>query len=317
MSHSVLEMRAKIEGLVKQGQLNQAIMMLEQAFNMFPDYKYTIVNELAKLYTATNQLDKCLDLWESGHRSGLFFGLEPGTPPFKPFVGNARFDGVVTQDRLLRDKINEDSTSIYEVVTPSGYDPAQRYPLCVAFHGGNSNLQNLKPQWRSPKLASEYILLFIQSYFHLSSETYGWKTLDPRAREEIAGIVGDVAKTYGVDTGRVVLGGISAGAMTAIDLTINGIVPSNGFIGLCPVTPLEFSLERVKVAAAKGVAGVFISGDKDFALPKAKEMAAVMAEGNLPLDFTVLPGLGHTYPQDLPQRLDDALTKLESRWSDR
>ncbi len=315
MSHSIMEMRVKIEGLVRQGQLSQAIMLLEQALGMFPDFKYTIVNELAKLYTATHQLDKCLDLWESGHRSGLFFGLEPGTPPFRPFAGNERFDDLVAEDRLLRDKTNEDSVSVYEVITPAGYDPAKKYPLCVAFHGGNSSKQNLKSQWNSPKLASAYIVLFIQSYFHLSSETFGWRKLDPRARKEIAAIVRTVTETYGIDTGKVVLGGISAGAMTAIDLTINNIVPSKGFICLCPVTPQEFDLELVRQAAENGISGVFISGDKDFALPKAKEMAAVMEEGNLPLDFTIIPGLGHTYPPDLSQRLDDALKNMESRWS--
>jgi predicted esterase len=308
-------MRKKIEGLVKQGQLSQAIMLLEQALKMFPNFKYTIITELTKLYSATKQLDKCLDAWQAGHQSDLFFGLEPGTPPFKAFAGNKRFDDVVAQDRRLRDKANEGSTVVFEVVTPANYDSSKKYPLCIALHGGNSSLKNLKPQWASAKLATDYVVVFVQSYFHLSSETFGWKRLDPKAREEIAGVFEKVSSEYAIDTRKVVVGGISAGAMTAIDLTVNEIVPSRGFIGLCPVTPEEFDLQRVKQAAERGVSGVFVSGDKDFALPKAKDMAAVMEEGGLPLDFTIVPGLGHTYPKDLSQRLDDALTLIETRWT--
>lgn len=311
--NQIVEMRKKIEGLVKQGQLSQAIMMLEQALKMFPNFKYTIITELAKLYSATKQLDKCLDAWESGHRSGLFFGLEPGLPPFKAFAGNERFAAAAVEDRKLRDKANENSAVTFEVVTPANYDSSGKYPLCMVFHGGNSNIKNIKPQWRSAKLAEGYIVVFAQSHFYLSSETFGWKKLDPKAREEIADIFGQVSAEYNVERDQVVLGGISAGAMTAIDLTINEIIPSRGFIGLCPVTPEEFDVERVKKAAQRGVSGVFISGDKDFALPKAKDMAAVMEEGNLPLEFSVVPGLGHTYPGDLSNRLDNALTYLEAR----
>ena len=313
--NQIVEMRKKIEGLVKQGQLSQAIMLLEQALKMFPNFKYTIISELTKLYTATKQLDKCLEAWETGHKSGLFFGLEPGTPPFKPFAGNGRFAEAAAEDKRLRDQANEDSAVTFEVVTPTAYDSSGKYPLCMVFHGGNSSIKNIKPQWTSPKLTRGYIVVFVQSYFHLSSETYGWKTLDPKARNEIAGVFERVSADYAVHRDQVVMGGISAGAMTAVDLTINGIVPARGFIGLCPVTPQEFDVERVKQAAQRGVSGVFVSGDNDFALPKAKDMAAVMEEGNLPLEFTVVPGLGHTYPNDLSQRLDEALTTMETRWN--
>lgn len=311
--NQILEMRKKIVGLVKQGQLSQAIMMLEQALQMFPDFKYTIIDELAKLYSATKQLDKCLDVWETGHRSGLFFGLEPGAPAFKIFAGDDRFAKAALEDRRLRDKANENSAVTFAVVTPAAYDSSRKYPLCMVFHGGNSNIDNIKPQWTSAQLAEHYIVVFVQSYFYLSSETFGWKKLDAKARKEIAAVFDTVSAQYGVDRDQVVLGGISAGAMTAVDLVVNAIIPSGGFIGICPVTPQEFDVERVKKAAQRGVSGVFISGDKDFALPKAKDMAAVMEEANLPLDFTIVPGLGHTYPGDLSNRLDDALAYLEAR----
>jgi predicted esterase len=172
-----------------------------------------------------------------------------------------------------------------------------------------------KPHWNSTQLGAHYLVAFIQSYLHYGMEGFGWARNDKRAREGTRGCFEEIVQRYRVDVSRVLIGGISAGAMMAMEVAIDDVVPIAGFVGVCPVMPGKdvFNAEKVLGATERGQRAVLIAGGNDTALlPQAKDMVEIFKQAGFPHRFVVVPGLGHEYPGDFSARLDTALTYINA-----
>ena len=108
---------------------------------------------------------------------------------------------------------------------PDGYSPGRPYPLVILMHGYGSNMSDLVPL--APMISREgYLFAFpnapIPMDFGLGMVGYAWSAPleadfddDGRAESLLEGFVDDVTSRYGVEEGRVVLGGFSQGGMMA------------------------------------------------------------------------------------------------------
>ena len=96
-------------------------------------------------------------------------------------------------------------------------------------------------------------------------------TLRPAGTERHTGIVRRHRSQYPVNTGQVVIGGVSAGGAMAIDVSIDGVIPTAGFIGVCPGKPTEFDKMKVRMAREKNIKGVIIGGEEDENLPSKRK----------------------------------------------
>jgi predicted esterase len=180
-------------------------------------------------------------------------------------------------------------------------------PLFLALHGSGGSLGAAEKNWRSEKLENGFIVAYIQSYLHYGMKSYGWRRNDPRAREDIQSLFAQIVEENPVDLNRVVIGGLSAGGGVAIDVSLNGVVPTAGFIGVCPNKPDEFDRMKVRAARERGVKGVIVSGKGDFYLPLQKEMVKTFKKEHFPHEFFVIKDLGHSLPEKFPHFIDRAL----------
>jgi acetyl esterase/lipase len=301
------EIELELNGLVENEAYEEALAVLESVSERFPEHDYELMAYQAELFARTGQHEKSLDIWEEGINKGYFFGIHPQWDFFKPFEKYERFHRIAEQDRRLREAADEKSKSTVKVVLPSRSMSEKKLPLFIALHGGGSSIQWAERYWKSEKLEREFIVAYMQSYLHDGMNSYGWRRYDPRARQEIRLLFKDVVNRYPVDKERIIVGGISAGGLMAIDVAINHVIPTTGFIGVCPGKPQEFDNSRVRAAREDRIKGVIIGGEDDYYLPYQREMVHVFKEERFPHEFIIIPGMGHTYPEDFPSHIDKAI----------
>ena len=160
------------------------------------------------------------------------------------------------------------------------------------------------------RLARKCILAFLQSSQVSGSESFVWDDL-AAGRRDVADCHAWMKSKYKIDEAQVVIGGFSGGAAMAMDAALRQVIPAAGFIALCPggVLPGRADMDVFRQAAGKGLAGQIIAGEKDDP-EEAKALVDLFAEAGLRVGLSVVPGLGHTFPADLPARLDQAVALL-------
>ncbi len=89
--------------LEKQGKNEEAIKMLEEAkANTEYEHHYQLLfPSLVKLYEKTGQYDKCVALWNEGHKKNMTFDLDPTKEEFKPYRRIKGFKEAVMKDKAL------------------------------------------------------------------------------------------------------------------------------------------------------------------------------------------------------------------------
>jgi len=285
---------------------NAAIIIFEDAFsktdNSFSKASFMI--ELADLYIATKQLDKCLDMYENLINSGItvFFQIRGKTyPSFNDiFKNNERFDSLLKKNNELVEKANENSVAEYYVQKPNNYDTNKKYPLMMIFHGGIGNIQDQQHFWKSSKLEEEYLVAFVQgrSFMYTLKRRFGNK-----GKTDIKNIYKEISNNYQIDTTKVLLGGPSAGGMLSIDLAINKHLPVQGLILAYPVKPRAFGADEIYEAGINDLRISMICGENDWALKRQKEMSVIFDKLDVSNRIVIYPDNGHEYPDDFSNQI--------------
>lgn len=143
-------------------------------------------------------------------------------------------------------------------------------------------------------------------------DAFGWNDR-ARATQEIMEHIRDVCARQRVDITRVVFGGMSSGAATAIFLVLAGAVAARGFIAIAPARLQMFDISlQVEKARERGIIGCIIVGDKDLLYPQVREFAETLRVAGVNCSLQVHPGLGHAYPATFRDDLRRALGAFAS-----
>lgn len=250
-------------------------------------------------------------LFEKGHHEGYFFLLHPSLPSCQPYTSYDWFDPVSAMDLSLRDSANRTATTTYILHYPKGYDPHKIYPLLMVLHGGGSNAEKAQEHWKSPLLENHFIVAFLESYRHYTSQTYGWKPGDSRDRSEFNRCLKEIIQTNPIDTSFLILAGISAGASMAADLFVNEIVPANGLIAISPLMPAVDSSLSIQPAGISGRRAILAIGLEDTTqrIEQTDSLSIWFNHHDIPCSVFKLQGLGHAYPDHFSDWLDNWLSR--------
>ena len=60
----------------------------------------------------------------------------------------------------------------------------------------------------------------------------------------------------------------------------------------------------------KSMKGVILTGEKDGALPQQKTMVEMFEEMNFSYQFIINNGLGHWFPENLPDQIDEGINYI-------
>ncbi|MFH2049217.1 MAG: hypothetical protein ABIJ12_07205 [bacterium] len=291
---------------------DEIIRLLDSVGADYPEFNFEISDWYANTYLANRQYEKAYETWEKGHQKGYFYFLHPQIPLFKEIAETEIFKKLSEIDLQLRDEEMKQSKSIKEILIPQGYNPQKEYPLLVVLHGGGSSIKQSKRHWRSDRLNNEIVVLFIQSYRHYNSKKFGWRGGDQRARTDIKALFEETILEYNIDTTQVIIGGVSAGGVMAIDVAISDVIPLAGFLGVCPGDPPDLNIETATQMKELNLKGYIIAGETDFYRERQNKIMKIFDEAGFPYEFHEIKGLGHGYPDNFESWIDKGLEYLLS-----
>lgn len=301
------EMRAHLGELFQQKRYAEAATLLESVLDRFPANVLANTYNLAAARAYLGDTDKAVQALEEGHRRGVFYGLWDFAAAFwDPIRGTPRFQAFMKANQARVDEAQSKAAMTTEVATPDGYDPARKYPLFIALHGGGESVAEFRPNWTSPRLRAEFITVYVQSSQVASMKGFHWQEL-ALTRRDLEAAYERVLGQYPVDPGRVVIGGFSSGGFGSMAAALGNFFPVRGFVALCPVVPDAVRDEDIEAAKRRGLRGTLLTTEQDGRVEAQRAFIERLKEKGLKVEFHLTPNIGHWYPKDFEALLDKAL----------
>lgn len=288
---------------------HQAAAILEAAYQRFPEKHYSMTTDLAYIYMVAGQPEKSVEALTRATQEGLWFVLDT-TRHWRPLATTQGFKSLMATWAVRQAEKAAAAKMKLDVVLPKNYDARQPYPLMLAFHGHGESTEFHRQFWHSGLTDSLYIVAFVQSSQVVGPDNWGWNDWE-KSRREITDAYTQVVANHRIDTNDVVVTGFSWGGTMALDMALNQRIPATSFIALCPGLPFPIADESIANAAAKGVAGVIITGDADQSVPNQNTISHQMMRGGLRHSVMVSPSNGHWYPSDMSRQLDIAIKSVQ------
>jgi predicted esterase len=304
------EMRAYLGELFQQKKYAEAAALLESVLDRFPENVLANTFNLAAARAYLGDAEKAVLALEEGHRRGVFYGLWDFTAKFwDPIRDTPRFQAFLTANQARVDEAQSKAVMLTDVVTPEGYDPARKYPLFVALHGGGESIAEFKPLWISPRLRTEFITVYVQSSQVAGMRGFHWQDA-ALTRRDLEAAYKRVLGQYPVDAGRVVIGGFSSGGYGSMVAAFGNLFPVRGFVALCPVVPDAVSDEDIQAAKLRGLRGTLLTTEQDNRVEAQRAFVERLEKGGLTVEFHLTPNIGHWYPKEFATLLDQAIALI-------
>jgi predicted esterase len=305
------EMRAHAMKLYQKKEYAGAAEILEKALTQFPDHLHANTFNLALMYVLLDDAGKALKILEHGLDQGVLYGkydfLDEIWAPLRKLDGFHSFD---RKNEAKRQELQKTAKPKLEVFVPENFSESKKYPLFIALHGGGENIEVFKPQWTSDLLKKEFIVAYPQSSQMITINGFNWTEDIELTKKEITEAYEKIIQKYPVDASRVIVGGFSSGGVASLEVILDNTIPAVGFVVLCPAKPDDFAAEKVEEVKERGIRGTLITTEMDNRLPDQKEMARIMKEEGLDLEFIVTPNIGHWYPENLAEMIDTAIKHI-------
>jgi len=301
------EMRARLGELFEQKKYTEAASLLESVLDRFPDNVLANTFNLAYARTFLGDPDKVIEALEEGHRRGVYYGLWDFTAKaWDPFRDLPRFRAFLEANKARIDEAQAKAAMTIEVATPESFDPAKKYPLFIALHGGGESVADFKPLWTSPRLRAEFITVYVQSSQVANMRGFHWQDV-ALTRRDLEAAYKRVLGQYPVDTGRIIVGGFSSGGFGSIVAAFGDLFPVRGFVALCPVVPDAIRDEDILAAKARGLRGTLLTTEQDGRVETQRAFMERLEKLGLTVEFHLTPNIGHWYPKDFGTLLDNAI----------
>jgi len=304
---SYKEMRDYLGELFEQKKYEEAASLLESVLDRFPDNVLANTYNLAIAHVYLGDADKAMQALEEGHRRGIFYGIwDFGAKLWDLIKNSPRYEAFLKANQARIGEAQKGASVKIDAVMPQGYDPAKKYPLFIALHGGGEATPDFKPNWTSPRLSAEFITVYVQSSQVASMRGFHWQDVAV-TRRDLETVYKQILERYPVDAGRVIIGGFSSGGFGSLVAVFMDFFPVRGFVALCPEVPQTISDEVILAAKARGLRGTLLTTELDNRVEPQRALMNRMEKLGLPVEFHVTPNIGHWYPKDFEAMLDRAI----------
>ncbi len=301
------DMRKHLGELFAQKKYSEAASLLESVLDKFPDNVRANTYNLAYAYVLQGQNDKAVEALEGGHRRGIFYGIWDFANKFwDPLKNSPRYEAFHKANQARVDEAQRKASMRIEVMTPANYDPAKKYPLFIALHGGGEATADFKPNWTSPRLRGEFITVYVQSSQVAGMDGFHWQDISI-TRKDLEAAYKKILQQYPVDPARIIIGGFSSGGFGSLVAAFGDFFPVRGFIILCPEVPQTISDADIQAAKARGLVGTLLTTEQDNRVEAQRALMGRMENLGLRVQFHVTPNIGHWYPKDFEELLDRAI----------
>jgi predicted esterase len=205
------------------------------------------------------------------------------------------------------------------ILEPQSAKSNHSVPLCVVFHGNDSNPQAHAEFWRSLSISGWLVALPQSSRAGEQPDTFIWNTpgLAEWNFQEVQNCLNEIKHNYKIDLSRIILAGFSMGGGLAIETVLGGHIPSLGFIAVAPYVPYQYVDPQSNYSdfvKTRAVRGYCIVGEQDsFAVEGAAALASRLPNIGISCLVEQHPDLEHDYPPDFEESLFKAVNYVSSK----
>lgn len=313
-----------------QEKYREALTILEEGVKVIPHdefekYKFEIMLDKVRLYCKSEMYDESINTIDYMIECGFVFPLHWSR--FERLRQDERYEELREKNNKLRAKLQGNVKFKYSVYLPENYTKDKKYPVFFNLHGDGENMEFHNELWKADIfLKRGFIVVCIQSPQLIKHNGYAWLKTDCNGtntvistshecyelfQQDVEGCYEFILRQYSIDNRCIIIGGFSGGAAAALEATLRNMIPVKGFITLCLVKPKGFNKENVRSALDRGVKGVLIEGEDDI----DSQVEGMIKEFNnvaFPYKYYVDKGVGHWYPEDLEEKLEQALNFILS-----
>jgi dienelactone hydrolase len=295
------ELTDKLTSLYTQGKFPEALELVEQNADSFPDQRARTTFWRMCLLSLNNRAKETISVFQQGLDSGLWWYEDVFNDPDLNAVRDLpEFRRLIAISQERYEEARKDIKREYAVLEP-GSQSSGLYPLLLTLHGRNGNKDVDLGQW---ELAQQrgWLVLSCQSTQPVFDDAYHWDN-PAVGLDDLSYYYEQISQNYPLDPLRTVIAGFSQGSGMAIYAALKGPIPVRGFIGIGTwwANPYELNGERTKVR------GYFITGEKDHTLDRAREIQEVLRKNNVKFAEEVHADLGHEFSHDFGTSFDKAI----------
>jgi predicted esterase len=294
------------------GEYAEAAKIIEENFDNFPGEEWKMSYNMAAVCQHLEDYEKGIKYLGMAQDKGQFFNTWAFNGDFwAPYRETPGFEEVIARNEEMRAEAQKNAEMKIEIVLPGKLEEDKAYPLFIALHGGGENIEEFKPNWKSTVMESEFIIAYVQSSQVVSMTGFSWEEQEI-TKKELKEAYDKVCAEYPVDTAEVLIGGFSSGGYGSLVATFFEAVPVKGFVILCPPMPENITEVEVAKARDRGVRGTLITTELDHRVPDQRKMADLFRDSGLQYQFIITPNIGHWYPDNLPEMIDQAIAHIRS-----
>lgn len=309
MLKSYIELYDYAIELWQQEKVKEIIEVYNKYINVFLEDNYEMTWVLAQCYSSVGQLEKAYNLLEEGIVKGYFYPIFPDDSIFnKPSYEN-RFKDLLERIDELKIKKQESSIAKYILESPRTY--SKETPLFISLHGWGESMEFFKAKWESKTIEDQFHHLFIQSSQVCTYNGYCWNSTE-KAFEDICIIINKVKDELGFLPERMFVGGFSQGGEIAIEICLKTDFPIKGVVILCPGLREEYLKNEIDLLSSKLEYLAIITGENDMVLENQKRFIELIKKANLRHKYIIIEKLGHWFPDNLKELLDNEANNLLS-----
>jgi len=307
------EFRAELMELYNAGRFKEAAELIEKDYDSFPGEEWKMSYNMAVVCAHLEDYDRGIAYLGKAHEKGQWFSSWAFTGDlWDPYRGREGFEKILAYDLEMKEKAQKTARPKLEVALPNDFDEGKKYPLFIALHGGGENIEEFRPNWRSGVMESEFIIAWVQSSQVVSMTGFSWEEQEV-TKKELREAYEKVCAAYPVDTSEVIIGGFSSGGYGSLVGVFFEAVPAEGFIILCPPMPDNITGIETERARDRGVRGTLITTELDRRVPDQRKMADLFRDTGLQYQFILLPDIGHWYPDNIDELIDQAISHIRNR----
>jgi predicted esterase len=297
------ELTDELMGLYPQGKYAEALEVVEQNADHFPEQSARTTFWKMCLLSLCGRADDVISVFRQGLDSGLWWA--------ESLFVDTDLDNVrnLPEFKRLAAESNKKAVEMQAHIQPARTllvpdDTSRELPLFIGLHGRNGHKDSNFEHWEVARQHG-WLVLSPQSKQAIFPGSYCWDD-NEQGLADILFHLDEVKNTYQVDPNRIIIAGFSQGSGMAIYATLNGKVGARGFIGIGTFTAEPDSL-RSLASEPQSIRGYFVTGEKDHTLDKARAIQNILRENNIPFAEEVHPGLGHEFPLDFESSFDKAI----------